>query len=391
MTFPVIVTLLGLLLIARALWSHRQLLRAIDRARPPRPRLVRYPSVTVVRPIRGRDVDAEDNFAAALDSGYPGEVETLFVLDDERDPAYPLADAAVRAHRAAGRPGRAEVLIAGPPPLGRTGKLNAMIVGLERARGELIAFGDSDTRPDRDVLRVCVETLLEEPRAGCAFAPVVVANQPSSAGELGYALLINALYGTSVALCSHPSGDVPFIMGQLMVVHRWALDAIGGLACAEGQLVDDMHIGARLTEAGLRNVQSSHPLHIHTGKMSLSDFFHLFRRWLLFSRSGLPVAFTWPLWQRGIEFWLALAAGVLTIVAGHPLVALAPLLVLVVHGASTAELSHAFGGARVPARQAWMAPFIFVVSPLVLLSTHVHRQVNWRGREYALDAQARLA
>jgi ceramide glucosyltransferase len=386
MTLVLIVSLIAALLCADVLWSHRQLTRAIRDARPTRPRLDRYPSVSVIRPVRGRDVDAAANFAAALDTGYPGEVETLFIVDDRTDPAWPLLEQAI-----ARDPKHARLLVAGPPPAGRTGKLNAMIVGLKEARGELVAFGDSDTRPDRDVLRTTVETLLQEAGAGSAFAPVVVCNRSGTAGDAGYALLIDALYGPTVALASRPTGDLPFIMGQLMVFKRSTLSAIGGLDCASGQLVDDMHIGACVARAGLRNVQSSHPLTIVTGGMSMADFFRLYRRWLMFSRSGLPRSFTWPMWQRGIEFYLGVAALTFAVLGGHPLVALGPALALLGFGVSLSRLQRAFGGTTVPARHLWMTLAIFVISPVVLLACLVHRSVTWRGRDYALDAAARLA
>jgi cellulose synthase/poly-beta-1,6-N-acetylglucosamine synthase-like glycosyltransferase len=140
--------------------SHWQLGRNLDpsvRARAP----ARYPSLTVVRPIRGLDTEAIENLRAALDTGYPGECETLFVLDDEREPALALIHQAMREARAAGRAVDARVLFAGRPPAGRTGKLNAMIVGLHAARGELVAFADSDIRPDREALRALVRTLLD--------------------------------------------------------------------------------------------------------------------------------------------------------------------------------------------------------------------------------------
>jgi ceramide glucosyltransferase len=382
MTFIVVV---GLLLIVDVLWTHRQLRRAIVEARPERRRLDRYPSISVIRPVRGRDVDAAENFAAALDTGYPGSIETIFVVDDESDPAWPLL------HQAVADRSDARLIVAGPPPQGRTGKLNAMIIGLAAARGELIAFGDSDTRPDHDVLRCAVETLLQEPNAGSSFAPVVVANHAHTSGDAGYALLIDALYGPAVALASRPSGDVPFIMGQLMVIKRSTLAAIGGLECARGQLVDDMHIGACVKKAGLRNVQSSHPLTIVTGGMSLADFFKLFRRWLLFSRNGLPKSFTWPLWQRGAVFYVGVIALAFALLGGHPLVALIPLAALVLFGGSLARLAVAFGGSRIAPRHFWMTLALFVISPIVLLATVVHRRVTWRGRDYALDAAARLA
>ena len=143
--------------------AHWQLGRNLDpsvRTREP----ARYPSLTVIRPIRGLDVEAIENLRAALDTGYPGECETLFVLDDEQEPALALIRQAMREARAAGRAVDARVLFAGRPPAGRTGKLNAMIVGLQAARGELVAFADSDIRPDREALRALVRTLLVRAR-----------------------------------------------------------------------------------------------------------------------------------------------------------------------------------------------------------------------------------
>src|SRR6185369_17719182 len=105
----------------------------------------------------------------------------LLVFDDRRDPAFALAEQVAREARAVGNPRRVEVLVAGTPPPGRTGKLHAMMHGFARAGGELIAFSDSDTRLDRDVLRVLVETLLETPGAGSAFAPVVAGSPPRTA------------------------------------------------------------------------------------------------------------------------------------------------------------------------------------------------------------------
>jgi ceramide glucosyltransferase len=391
MTLPSLVALIGALVLADVAWSHRRLQRAVREARPLRARLARYPSITVIRPVRGHDVEAAANFAAALDTGYPGEVETIFLVDDESDPALPILREAVARHQAAGAPGRAAVLVAGAPPAGRTGKLNAMMVGLAEARGELVAFGDSDTRPDRQVLRCCVEALLQERGAGSSFAPVVVTNPPRTAGDAGYALLINALYGPSVAVASRPSGDVPFIMGQLMVLRRSAIHAIGGLNCADGQFVDDMHIGLCLSRAGLRNVQASRPLHIVTGGLSLYSFLQLYRRWLTFSRSGLPSGFTWPLWQRGIELWVALVAMCVALGAGQLGAALLPAFGILAFAASLVALQREFGGAPLPLRHAWMALSLFVISPLLLLSCLLRRQVEWRGRAYRLDAAARLA
>src|SRR6476661_5003172 len=118
MTFAILASILGAALLLEIWFTHRQLLRAVERRITGAPRLPSYPSVTIIRPVRGADVGAAENFAAALDTGYPGKVETIFLFDEADDPGYPIACEVVRRHRAAGRPGTAEVLVSGSPPPG---------------------------------------------------------------------------------------------------------------------------------------------------------------------------------------------------------------------------------------------------------------------------------
>ena len=386
----VLIALLGGVVLFDLLVTHVRLARSLDRPAKAFPALKRYPSITVVRPVRGLDVGAADNFSAALDNGYPGEVETLFIFDEDSDPAFPVACTAAERHRASGAQGRVEVRIAGPPPAGMTGKLHAMMEGERAARGELIAFGDSDTRPDREVLRALVEELLGTERAGSAFAPVVVEERARCAGDVGYAILINAWYGPAVAYAAASTGDVPFIMGQLMVFKRETLLAIGGVGCAQGQLVDDMHIGRSVARAGYRNVMASHALPIVTGGMTLTGFARLLRRWLLFSRNGLPLEFTRPQWLRGCEFWLAGLGSMLGFSTGRSWAALVPALALIVFGASLATLQRRFGGPPIAPRHLFMLFALPLFAAAVLVSTLLDRQVDWRGRAYALDPEAHL-
>jgi ceramide glucosyltransferase len=391
MTFTWLLFVMSALVILEIALNHRQLARGIDEARRERRRLARLPSVSVIRPVRGADVGAAENYAAALATGYPGEIETLFVFDDESDPGYAIAAAAIADHRARLGHGSAEILIAGQPPAGVTGKLHAMMVGERRARHELVAFGDSDTRPDREVLRATVETLLTTPLAGCAFAPVVCHQPAERAGDVGYATLVNAWYGPSVAVASRRTGDVPFIMGQLMVFRRECLRDIGGVGCARGHLVDDMAIGQVVAKKGWRNIMAPHPLYIATGGMSMLSFFGLFRRWLLFSRNGLPFEFTRPMWLRGAEFWIATAALVLALWTHHWLAALGPAAALAVFQASVLGIGRRFGGPKVALRHFWVPFFLPVIAPVEAGVSRLYKKVEWRGRAYALDANARLA
>ena len=53
-------------------------------------RLAPLPSLVVVRPIRGLDPGLAANVRAALAQRYPGALDTIFVLDETGDPAYPV-------------------------------------------------------------------------------------------------------------------------------------------------------------------------------------------------------------------------------------------------------------------------------------------------------------
>jgi ceramide glucosyltransferase len=381
-----LVAALVLIAVAR---SHARLMRALLRSLPPGTKPPSYPSVTIVRPIRGLDVGARENLHALLATTYPGELEILCVLDSESDPAYPLVRDMIQERRTLGR-GRFEALIAGPPPPGRTGKLNAMLLGAKEARGELIAFNDSDTRPALNLLLTLVDALLSNPRAGSAFAPIVAVADAPRIGDVGYALLVNGWYSPAVALVAGGKGELPFIMGQFMVFKRQALDAIGGLECAEGQLVDDMYIGKCVANAGWLNVMITQPLPVVIGGMGLLQFLQTFRRWVLFSQGGLPKSFTRFNWARGVFGWAAWIALVVAVALGDPTAALLPAAAVVAFALSQLRLQRQLGGPRVGARYAWIAALLPIAAALVALSTRIWRRVDWRGRSYNLRSGARL-
>jgi ceramide glucosyltransferase len=378
---------LGLVLLVDVIAWHRVFVRALARARVPSRPLALYPSITVIRPVRGLDVGAADNFRAALASSYPGDVETLFVFDDVHDPALPVARLVIAEHRAAGARGTADVMISGTPPEGRTGKLHAMIAGTRRATGTLIAYGDSDSRPTPELLTQLVEALLVAPDIGCTFAPVVVADSPETIGDVGYAMMLDGMYGPGVARAAGESGRLPFIMGQLMVFRPEALTAIGGPACADGQLVDDMYIGRCLDRAGYANVMINAPLAITNRGTTLRRFLEIYRRWMLFGQDGIPVQCTWPLWLRGINAWLATAVLAIAIIAGAGWAALIALGVLVAHGESVARLHVRSGGAPIALHLRWFASTLFLLAPFVVVSM-AWRSVDWRGRAYSLRGPA---
>ena len=388
-TALVTIVLIGLLV--QLGFAHRRTVRALRLRDGQRPgALDSYPPVTVIRPVKGVDVEQEDNFHAALETGYAGEAETIFILEDEEDPAYPLVVRAIESHAASGANGSARIVLAGKPPAGRTGKINNMIVGEAEARGDIVVFGDSDTRPDTAVLTNLVEHLVADDSAGAAFAPVVNPCRPRSAGDVGYAIILNAYMVGGMEKALGDGRTLPFLMGQLMAFKRSALHAIGGVKCAEGQLVDDMFLGARIVEAGYSNVMGTHPLRVINHGLGFKGFLKLWRRWLFCGRGGIPASFALPFVVRAVSFFISLGLAIAMLASGHPWLAGLAAAVWILEGLHYIRLHRLVGGATIPLRYAWMTWMPYPATIPLGLSMLIQPELDWRGHTYRLDGSARL-
>ena len=388
MITPSLLFLICALLAVQLLWDHRRVARALVDLRSVNgdEGPADLPSLSIIRPTKGVDVEQLENFRAALMVDYPGDVETLFVFEDAEDPAHALAKQAVSEHVARGGHGRARIVLAGPPPPERTGKINNMIVGADASTGDVIAFGDSDTRPTQNLFRRLVSDLVAREDAGAIFAFPVTTPSPRTAGDVGYAVILNAYLGAEMQAFAGQARTLPFLMGQTMLFRREALDAIGGVQCAEGQLVDDMFLGAQVAKAGYKNLLGRAPVSVINHGLPFADFYRLWRRWLFFGRGGIPLRFVVPMAWRGVSVFLALALLCAAPVAALPV----PLALVLAEGLHYLRLNRLVGGARIPARLVWMAWLPQPMAAWIAVSMLFNPTVEWRGRTYRLDLAARL-
>lgn len=388
-TIPILIVL-GLLLAWVWFFYAMQRIAIRQQIEPKIPK--NYPTLTVIRPIKGIDSGLRENVIAGFEDHYPGAIQTLFVFDDDEDPAVRIVREVIEERESQGLSAEAEILFSGQPPRNRTGKLNAMIKAMASARHTLIAFVDSDIRQAPGDLSRLVATLLADDGAGSAFPTVVSSATPHTLGDVGYAVMVNGLYEPSaLATAQRAKGTLPFIMGHMMVLRREAIEAIGGLETAEGQLVDDMYLGKRMVQEGYRNLLSPKPVSIIQQDCSFEEFVGILIRWIAFSMSGLPFWTTkLPHALTGFALWGGLIATVYGLYQGLIILSLAGLVTALSVPITINNLHFRMSKQPIPWRFAWGSMIIWLAAPMIYAQIWIRREVNWRGRRYRLNLQSRL-
>ena len=104
------------------------------------------PPVSILKPVRGLDREAYENYASFCRLDYP-EYEILFNVADERDAAIPLIERLIREF-----PERSIRLFLGAEQLGSSNKVNKLSNMVSEARYDLLVMSDSDIRVAPDYL-----------------------------------------------------------------------------------------------------------------------------------------------------------------------------------------------------------------------------------------------
>ena len=115
--------------------------------------------ISVLKPVRGLDPDAYENFASFCGQDYP-EFEILFAVNDPEDPVVAVVEKLI-----ADFPGRAIRLIVVTERLGSNVKVSNLCRLVREARHDLLAITDSDVRVDPGYLR-SVAAMFRDPGVG---------------------------------------------------------------------------------------------------------------------------------------------------------------------------------------------------------------------------------
>ncbi|HZC76096.1 MAG TPA: glycosyltransferase, partial [Ktedonobacterales bacterium] len=240
-------------------------------------------SLSLIVPIKGADAHTEAHLNALVTSVISGEVEYLFAMESDGDPAYPICQRVRKRHA-----NKAIRLIVTGPAAGRMGKQHNLAVAVREARYAAIGSMDADVLVAPETLEAGLRAL-GDPRTGVAyFLPCYAGGGP--AGGTLVALYSNygfAANAGALALRGNPA----FIVGSLWLMTRATLERIGGLEQFGATVSDDAAIGAAISKQGLRNVLLPRTVRIPFEPLDLRGGVRHVLKWLAMLRAEGLVAY----------------------------------------------------------------------------------------------------
>jgi ceramide glucosyltransferase len=326
------------------------------------------PPVSILKPIRGIDPDAYENFSSFCRQDYP-EYEILFCVSDREDPILPVIERLQQEFPER----RIEVFFGSGrnAPNDKVAKL-ARMVG--EARYEYVVINDSDVRARPDYLRSVVEPLRDFSVGAttCFYASIGEQTFTDSLQTVG--MLSDFYAGVLVAW---QLDGVKFALGPTIATTRGHLAGFGGYPAIENRPADDLLVGRLIAEQGLEVRLLPYVIDTVADFQSMRELVHKRLRWIVVMRHMRPWGHLGLMLTQGLPWSLAA-------IAVHPTAAVACAYLgtyFVLRCAITWLIAQ---GLKRPALWKHM-PLIAVWDALafvIWVISFLRRSIRWRGADY---------
>ncbi|MCL4523750.1 MAG: bacteriohopanetetrol glucosamine biosynthesis glycosyltransferase HpnI [Acidobacteria bacterium] len=356
-----------------AIYSARRFFRAA----PPR-NTDSTPPVSILKPVRGLDPDAYENFASFCRLDYP-EYEILFCVADDSDAAIPVIEKLKQDF-----PQRSIRLLIGAEAIGANAKVNKLSRLAREARHELLVMSDSDIVVAPDYLRAVVA-----PFGDAQMGAVTCMYLGIPAQQIWPEL--EALGATSdffaAVIVARQLRGVDFGLGATIATTKKHLAEIGGFESFADYLADDYELGHRIAMRGHSVELISHTVHTHYPAMNFSEYFAHQLRWSLALRASAPWGYVGMIFTQGLP-WAIAAAATTWCDEGFPFGALLAAAYLGSYFMVRVALAWEVGvsGFRDPLvrRNWWRTPQRDLLWFVVWLVGLFKRRLIWRGSRFVL-------
>lgn len=330
------------------------------------------PPVSILKPVRGLDRGAYENFASFCRQDYP-EYEILFAATDEGDPVVPVIRQLMRDF-----PDRPMRLLLGVERKGANDKVAKLCRMVREARHSLLVITDSDVRVAPDYLRD-VAALFADPGVGAVTALYRALEAPSLGAALD-AVGAAASFSSS-ALVARTLEGLKFAMGSTLATTRERLAEIGGFEALLDLHSDDYEFGRRIAGRGYRVELAPKPVEMEFPSETLGDYLRHELRWVIGIRHIRPGGHFGMIMTHGL-FWAALAA----LLAPTGVLAAAWLCAYLVVRLVTGWIVGVWGlGDPVVRRKLWLLPLHDFFAFSTWLASFVVNRIEWRGLIFTLE------
>jgi ceramide glucosyltransferase len=361
---PLVYYLLSLYNIVEYFRSIRRLPARNDTIAPP---------VSILKPVRGVDSEAYENFASYCRLNYPA-YEIIFAVSDPGDPIVPIIEKLQHDF-----PATQIRLVTSVARLGQNNKVSNLHRLVKEARCELLVMTDSDVRVRPDYLRELVA-----PFADRTVGAVTSFYRCAGGGTLGADLAMLGMCSDSLpsALIARKlEGGVRFAFGWTMATTKERLADIGGWESMADHHSDDFELGNRIARQGYRVEIMRDAVYVVFPKETIQQAFAQELRWAIGLRNVRPVAYVGMIFTHGLP-WAVLAAVVASIAgwAGIAIFYLAAYLVLRI---SVAWVAGIWGlRDQTVIRKLWLLPLRDAMTAVVWIVGLLSDRIKWRGSEF---------
>lgn len=333
------------------------------------------PGVSLLKPVRGVDAGAFENFASFCRQDY-GTFEIVFGVADPRDPAVEVVERLRREFP------DVPIRLVVAPLRGANRKATLLDALAREARHDVLVANDSDMRADPDYLARVVATLSKDGVGvvTCAYRGEDVGSITAGleALHMGVTFLPSAVFAGEVM-------HMAFAMGATVALRRRDLDLIGGFAAVEEFLADDYQIGARVAAIGRGVAICPYVLRSVLGATRFRDQWQRELRWARCARVSRPAGHVGYALTFSTPLSLALLAALHGQAAGWAVLAGSMSLRWAVALALTRETGDA-------ASRRWLAllPVRDLLTAAVWGAALVTRRVVWRGDFFRVERDGRV-
>ena len=248
------------------------------------------PPVSCLKPVKGFDQDAYENYASFCRQDYPG-YEILFCVD-KGDPTVPVLEQLVRDF-----PERRIRLLFGSGRDAVNDKVARLTRLVSEAQHDIFVITDSDVRVQPDYLRTIVAPF-RDPKVGAATCLYASTEEKNLTQELQSIGMISDFFPG--VLVAWQLDGVKFTFGQTIVTTRKAVAGYGGYQTIEDRPADDVWAGRLVAAQGYEVKLLPYVVHSVADFRSLSEFLYKRVRWMTVMRLMRPwghlgLIFTWGL------------------------------------------------------------------------------------------------